>query len=76
MRDVCKPRDSWLSHQLRLEQGCRLGRRMDNGKQEGVQVQGKRMPITKSAFQSLCDLHDEGTFMAQWAVAQNGKEVG
>ena len=27
--------------------------------------EGRRVPITKSEFQLLCDLHDEGTFMAQ-----------
>ena len=30
---------------------------------EGVYVQGRRVPITKGEFQSLCDLLDEGTFM-------------
>ena len=51
LRDNRKPGDSRLSYQLkRLEQGRRLG---------------TRVPITKSEFQSLCDLHDEGTFMAQ-----------
>ena len=38
---------------------------MENGKKEEVHVQGRRVPITKSEFQSLCDLHDEGTFSAQ-----------
>ena len=38
---------------------------MENGKKEGVYVQGRRVPTTKGEFQSLCDLHDEGTFMAQ-----------
>ena len=37
---------------------------MENGPKEGVYVQGRRVPITKSEFQSLCDLHNEGTFMA------------
>ena len=55
-----------MSYQLRmLEQGDRLGRKMENGKKDGVCVQGRRVPITKSEFQSLCDLHDEGTFMSQ-----------
>ena len=26
-------------------------------------MQGRRVPITKGEFQSLCDLLDEGTFM-------------
>ena len=35
--DVCKHRDSILAYQLRrLEQGCRLGGKMENGKTEGV----------------------------------------
>ena len=32
-------------------------------------LQGRRVPIIKIEFQSLCDLHDEGTFMdhcGQW----------
>ena len=32
---------------------------------EGVHVQGRRVPITNSEFQSLCDVHDEGIFMTQ-----------
>ena len=28
-------------------------------------MRGRRVPITKREFQSLCDVHDEGTFMAQ-----------
>ena len=45
-------------------------------------VHGTRVPITKSEYQSLCDLHDEGTFMAtfglwhktekKWVKFQNG----
>ena len=38
---------------------------MDDGEKEGVYVQGMRVPITESGFQSLCDFHDEGTFMAR-----------
>ena len=47
-----------------------------------VCVHGTRVPITKSEYQSLCDLHDEGTFMAtfglwhktekKWVNFQNG----
>ena len=54
----CRPINSegWL------EQGYLLGR--ENGKKECIYVQGRRVPITKSEFQGLCDLHDEGTFIA------------
>ena len=37
-------------------------------------MQGMRVPITKGEFQSLNDLHDEGTFMAQcgqWHKMEN-----
>ena len=47
---------------------------METGKKDGVCVQGRRVPITRSEFQSLCDLHDEGTFMAQsglWNKTEN-----
>ena len=38
---------------------------MENGEQEGVYVQGSRVPITKGEFQSLCDQNDAGTFLAK-----------
>ena len=81
LRDFCKPGDPRLScQQRRWEQGYRLGRKFENGKQ-GAYVQGRREPIIWGEFQSLCDLHDEVTFMAQgglwhkmekdWVVIQN-----
>ena len=36
--------------------GYRLGKVAD-GKKEGIFVQGRRVPITKREFLSLCDLH-------------------
>ena len=38
---------------------------MENGEQEGVYVQGRRVPTTKGKFQSLCDLNEAATFFAQ-----------
>ena len=34
-------------------------------------MQGRRVPITKSEFQCLCKLHDEGTFMARCGQCHN-----
>ena len=55
-RDVCKSGDLNLAYQLRkLEQGYLFGRRMGKGPQEGVHVQGRRVPTTESEFQTLFD---------------------
>ena len=48
-------------------------KRGENGKKEEVSVQGRRVPITESEFQSLCDVPDEGTFMAQCELWQKWK---
>ena len=66
LRDVCRPGDSEFAHLLReLEQCYRSGTGMENCQTEGVYVQGRRVPITENEFQSLCGLHDDGTFKAQ-----------
>ena len=43
-------------------------------KNEGVCEGRRRVPITKREFQSLCDLHDGGTFVAQCWWLHNMEE--
>ena len=46
-----------VDHQLKkLKQGMRLS---------GVYVVGRRVPITRKASERLCEIDEEGTFMAQ-----------
>ena len=59
-------RDSRQAYQLKtLAQGHRPGLEMENVQKEGVDVQGRRVPITNGELERLCDFHDEGTFIAQ-----------
>ena len=46
---------------------------LDAGKNEGVHEE-RRVPMTKSEFQSLCFLHDGGTFEAQCGQWHNMQE--
>ena len=57
-----------------LWEGYRLGRNMESGKEEGVYVQGRRVPITKSEFQCFCDLHEPSWHKIEQKLvdAQNG----
>ena len=41
-----------------------------------VHVQGSRAPTTENEFQSLCDLHDGGTYHGSvWTMARMGKTL-
>ena len=52
---------------------AREGTFFDAGKNEGVHEE-RRVPMTRSEFQSLCFLHDGGTFAAQCSWLHNMEE--